>query len=525
MRRNALVVGISQYPGLRETPTSPAQHLTTPAADAEAIARLLEADGNFRVRRLPASNISGQIQIDSEKRVDTKELENAIADLFLPQSQRIPQTALLFFAGHGLRKQLRESLTQGFLATSDVSPKKSLWGMSLRDLWDILQASQVQQQIIWLDCCFSGELLNFKETELGQQSSGRDRFLIAASRDSEVAYQQLKGQHGVLTAALLAGLNRERVLESEWITNQMLTVSVQQHLNQYYDLAKIPQSPLIGNHGEAINLVRGNAKIVSESPPHLPLQLLFHELLNADFKHQIPVVKRILQKRKTAAFLIHGEPYCGQQLLVTRLSRLNPKWNNISPIKVDVGQRAVGGRVSYLWQHLTPWLGLPKDSQPARILERICDRLTSQDLIFIFERVNDMHPTLLDKWLQEFWQALVTRVEEDCPSQQRETHLLMFLIDNKGCLAQSELCWGQEEDEPLFPSMPLNLPPTTPFAIEVLEELIERVATIPELSISLELTSQILFEKSDNGIPEFVYEEICTLCGQSWEGGLAKWLI
>jgi uncharacterized caspase-like protein len=38
MRRDALVVGINQYPFLKDTQTSPAKHLTTPAADAEAIA-------------------------------------------------------------------------------------------------------------------------------------------------------------------------------------------------------------------------------------------------------------------------------------------------------------------------------------------------------------------------------------------------------------------------------------------------------------------------------------------------------
>jgi hypothetical protein len=51
------------------------------------------------------------------------------------------------------------------------------------------------------------------------------------------------------------------------------------------------------------------------------------------------------------------------------------------------------------------------------------------------------------------------------------------------------------------------------------------VATIPKLQMHVDLTSQILLEKSENGIPEFVYEEICDFCGHSWEGGLAKWLI
>ncbi|MCC5633168.1 hypothetical protein LC613_37305 [Nostoc sphaeroides CHAB 2801] len=89
--------------------------------------------------------------------------------------------------------------------------------------------------------------------------------MIAASRDYEVAYQQLDGKHGVLTGALLAGLNPHLVPEFEWITNRTLTVSVEQKLQAYYETTKIPQSPLISNHGEAIKLIQGRAKPLSQN--------------------------------------------------------------------------------------------------------------------------------------------------------------------------------------------------------------------------------------------------------------------
>lgn len=41
-RREALVVGINRYPLLRNEKTREAQHLKKPAADAEAIAQMLE---------------------------------------------------------------------------------------------------------------------------------------------------------------------------------------------------------------------------------------------------------------------------------------------------------------------------------------------------------------------------------------------------------------------------------------------------------------------------------------------------
>jgi uncharacterized caspase-like protein len=104
MSRYALVVGINQYPFLKETPTSRAKHLESPSRDAEAIAQILETYGNFRVQRLPASNIDGKFQVDPNPKepVKAKDLEEAIANLFRPNSGRTPETALLFFAGHGL---------------------------------------------------------------------------------------------------------------------------------------------------------------------------------------------------------------------------------------------------------------------------------------------------------------------------------------------------------------------------------------------------------------------------------------
>jgi uncharacterized caspase-like protein len=63
MNRDALVVGINQYPFLKDTPTSKAKHLNTPASDAEAIAQRLEDYGGFRVRRLPKTVQEGQRRV------------------------------------------------------------------------------------------------------------------------------------------------------------------------------------------------------------------------------------------------------------------------------------------------------------------------------------------------------------------------------------------------------------------------------------------------------------------------------
>ena len=89
MDREALVVGINRYPLLRDAKTRKPLHLEKPAADAEAIAQLLEKYGNFRVHRLPGVySPEGKRGVDRnpspQNLVTVPILEAAIAQLFNP---------------------------------------------------------------------------------------------------------------------------------------------------------------------------------------------------------------------------------------------------------------------------------------------------------------------------------------------------------------------------------------------------------------------------------------------------------
>ncbi|MCT7953140.1 XRE family transcriptional regulator [Ancylothrix sp. C2] len=258
-----------------------------------------------------------------------------------------------------------------------------------------------------------------------------------------------------------------------------------------------------------------------QTPPHL----LFDLLLQMDFKQQVRLVKTVMTLHRSAAFLVHGEPYCGQQLLVTRLFRLKPQWKNISPIKVDVSHNGVGRSIPHLWRQLTSWFGLQKDAEPNQIIERVCDRLLTQDVIFIFYTVDYMLPKVLGEWLQEFWEPLVEKVKTDCCPTPEGTHLLMFLVDNSGRVCQSNIVLAKQCEQPEYPRIPLHLPPVSPFPPDVLDDWLDMVTGFADVQMPAGLTSQVLLEKSEAGIPEFVYEEICCHCGHNWEGGLAKWLI
>lgn len=240
MIRDALVVGINTYSYER------LNNLTAPAQDAEAVAQLLEKYGDFKVTRLPAvkDKQNDTICVGQKSKVTLTQLQKAIVQLFKPEGKP-PDTALLYFSGHGLRQEL--GITEGFLASSDVNPDMGNWGVRLQWLRRLLQESEVRQQIIILDCCYAGEVLNVMEADPGDRGEGRDRCFIAASRSFEVAYEEIGSSHSVLTAALIKGLEPK---QERWVTNYTLV----DLLNQEYQT--FPQRPIFTNSGEPINLTR-----------------------------------------------------------------------------------------------------------------------------------------------------------------------------------------------------------------------------------------------------------------------------
>ncbi|MEA5464932.1 NB-ARC domain-containing protein [Leptothoe sp. PORK10 BA2] len=222
MSRDALIIGINQYRH------SQLGNLNSPAADAEAIAQILEKHGHFNtVRRLPEVFKDDAAQVSPSRQVTRKQLREAIAQLFNPKTKtQMPDTALLYFSGHGWQSSLNDA--DGYLAPTDANPDDDL-GVELQWLRSQLEQSEVKQQIIWLDCCNSGSLLNFNSVTSAPTGKVRDRYFITSSRDFEASYQNPGAAYSVLTEALLAGLDPHNSDTGE-VTNHSLTARLEQAL-------------------------------------------------------------------------------------------------------------------------------------------------------------------------------------------------------------------------------------------------------------------------------------------------------
>ncbi|MBE9257083.1 XRE family transcriptional regulator [Dolichospermum sp. LEGE 00246] len=264
-----------------------------------------------------------------------------------------------------------------------------------------------------------------------------------------------------------------------------------------------------------------NQIILELQGTHIQPNLLFDLILDIDFNEQVEFVDNIMKSHRIAAFLVHGKADYGQDLLVTQLVRLTSTWRNNQPIRNDVTNRTASISFDSLRKQLARSFLLPLNTPISVIIEKICERWQTKDVIIIFDKVNFMPPCILSEWLHNFWHPLVELSTQNTPV--KETYLLMFLVDN------------YEDDSKLNALITLNnlhlnqfyqLPAVNPFSEDILNKWIRNVKMKSSIKIPDTLDAQILLEEPCNGIPSLVCDKIYEKFGYDWEGEwAAKWLI
>ncbi len=329
MMRKALVVGINRYPYLKDSQNN-AQHLNAPAADADAITHLFRQYGQFEVTLLPET-CSNRVDREQDG-VTEKKLIEEISELFNPEEGEVPRTALLFFAGHGLLKSLPHN-KEVYLATSDTD-KRERWGIGLGWLLQKLIDSPVSEQIVWLDCCHSGEFTNLAFAQANGGNGGREnvnRSFIAACRDTETAYG-VKGQ-GILTSLLLRGLDPYQNPRGKWINSKNLDAFINDELRNDANLNRFQQRFRSNTVGEPINFwqmlgsqMLGSHQTEIESYPSKWRVTQQFQALIADKTQEFvgreyvfEAIAKFTATESKGYFIIQADPGVGKSAIAARL--------------------------------------------------------------------------------------------------------------------------------------------------------------------------------------------------------------
>jgi hypothetical protein len=181
--KRALVVGIDKY---ASSPLAGCEN------DAVAVANTLETNGDG------APNFSVELLTSDSKDVTCAVLDDAVGRLFKGDAE----TALLFFAGHGI---INPDTNAGYIVAQDG--KKGAWGVALSDV--IAQANaaypRIKSTVIILDSCqsgYAGEIQTIGNSNLSAIGTGVT-ILTACHREGTAS----EGNgHGLFTGLLLEGL-------------------------------------------------------------------------------------------------------------------------------------------------------------------------------------------------------------------------------------------------------------------------------------------------------------------------------
>jgi Caspase domain len=327
MSRHALVVGIGQN-------LSPLHSLSKAVGDAEAIAKVLETNGDYRVQRL-IGNVTQQQLLDALK-------------LFLERVKDGGQ-GFLYYTGHGLPVLNDVGKPKPWFVPSNcvvvVRDGKAIEqreGLSFLSFSDLVKEAKAGELVILLDCCHSGYFLDRALIEETLKAfNSKNYFLIAACQSYESGFARPGEAHSVFTGAVLEGLAEERVNDRGVVTGDMLFAHVAERLRQpNQQLPDGGQQPVRLGIGDTIDLVnygrQALATVICEKNPYQGLAAFTKDTRQFFFGRD-SVVDDLLLKLQGSSFVpLFGASGSGKSSVVR--AGLEPRleemgWQVLGPMK------------------------------------------------------------------------------------------------------------------------------------------------------------------------------------------------
>ena len=133
--------------------------------------------------------------------------------------------------------------------------------------------------------------------------------------------------------------------------------------------------------------------------------------------------------------------------------------------------------------------------------------------------------------LRDLWTPLTAHTVRGVPGWEREGSavaykLLMFLVDQTGCVGDWSVPFAETLDSSWQSKMPVKLPVLSEFTESELASWLEFSADDLPLDLveRMDESVQDILENGDNGIPEPTFEEICQRVGLSWVEAEKRWM-
>lgn len=251
---------------------------------------------------------------------------------------------------------------------------------------------------------------------------------------------------------------------------------------------------------------------------------VYQLLLKLGYRQQVRQFRNLIRTNSVAAVLIHGLPQSGQRWLLNRLiSQEVTKILQTKPIVLHFDSRVRRSDVGALWRELGRFVGLSQ-AKPGEIIRRVYRRWKTQNILIVIHDV-DVLPKPKEKvseLIDQFWTPLVKKTEEK-HQPKKEYKLLMFLIDYQGKIGELDLPFVERLDTTWNPKLPFIAPKIEDFSDEELRDWIERESNdLPTSFNNEDVIIQEILNNSDNGIPEYVLQDICERCGCDWYEELEK---
>jgi inactive STAND len=188
---------------------------------------------------------------------------------------------------------------------------------------------------------------------------------------------------------------------------------------------------------------------------------LYHALLKLDYRNQVALFRKLLSQSQVGAFMIYGEPEYGQRWLLNRLIQSVSYCTAGKIVSINLMSIAHRWGLEALHREFRRQQGLARTLSLTDVVDQVHSWWQTQTVILIFHNLNAMDVEHMQELVQGFWKPLVEKaMSEPCSSANYK--LLVFLIDNDGCIDAWPFEVAEQLDDTWQPYIPVKPPKLTP---------------------------------------------------------------